>query len=157
MTIVGKTMIYNVRRFWSTHLKRLSGFEFRKYCSESFICVLIRTGRVATHYWLQSPNYFSFPSTWLFQMKLNVGVEGAVSLLDVELFGLTNFCTFDKAFLCFWPFLWSASADFPLDNNSITLWQALHFAYPSLWIFKPTINKMFLVFWITHFFYINIL
>ena len=29
------------------------------------------------------------------------GVEGTVSLVDVERLGLKMFCTFNKAFLCF--------------------------------------------------------
>ena len=89
------------------------------------------------------------------------GVEEAASQLDIDFLDLKNFCTFDKAFLCFWPFPWWVSADFPLDDNSITLWLSLHQGFLfllilhqpifELWIIKPTIHKIFLFFFINHF------
>ena len=54
------------------------------------------------------------------------GGDEAISLPDVEILGLKTFCTFDKTFLCYWPFPWSVSANFPLDDNSFTLWQTRH-------------------------------
>ena len=91
-------------------------------------------GRVAIHHRLQSQNYFSFRSTWLFQMKLNGWLlfwpywrsQRSCFTTRCRTSWLKKFCTFDKAFLCFWPFPWSVSADFPLDDNSITSWQTLH-------------------------------
>ena len=74
--------------------------------------------------------------------------KGAVSLLDLELFGLKKFCIFDKTF------------DSLLDDNTITLWPTLHwpfyFAYASpnnllTMDYQANYHKTFLAFLITPF------